>query len=127
MRRRSSAGGFSLACLWLFCLLLTGCTESAEQKLGPANLAKIAKGMSEAEVEKILGKHDSTGTEQPGKDVQGQPGLTPTTGYPFKVWQDKTVKVTVYFDNGKVHEIVVAREGAGPVKAPKSAPDAPKK
>ena len=44
----------------------------------------------------------------------------PLTGYPFKVWHGKDFQFTVYFDEGKVQEITLPREGPSPPKGPKA-------
>ena len=90
-----------LPCALLCLLLLTGCGGG---KISRSNYEKVRTGMTEEDVEAVLG---------PGKDVTVAPPKDPKAPKPpavpgmpanakIKVWQDGDRSITVVFGNGKV-------------------------
>ena len=88
-----------LALAVVLCLLLTGC----KSKVTKANYDKVANGMSQEEVEKLLGK----GEKQSGSNTGAAVGLalpTPPTvggGDEYK-WESGNNEIYVTFRDGKV-------------------------
>ena len=88
-------------------LSLTGCGGS---KITKSNYDKINNGMTEAEVEGILGKGEekaSSGVDVPGKSVNipgggnvSVPGVSSSAK--VKMWQDGMKMISITFSNGKV-------------------------
>jgi hypothetical protein len=81
----------SVAFIVVLCLLITGCGSKVNQ----ANYDKIKNGMTEKEVEDILGKGEeqaSAGGNALGMSMSGK----------AKAWKDGTKLITVSFIDGKV-------------------------
>jgi outer membrane protein assembly factor BamE (lipoprotein component of BamABCDE complex) len=77
-----------LAALALLCLFLAACGGG---KISQENFNKIQVGMTQAEVQKILGEP----TESSSLDIAGFSGTTST-------WRAGDTTVTIQFVNGKV-------------------------
>jgi hypothetical protein len=93
------------AILWLvaFFVSLTGCGGN---KISKSNYDKINPGMSEADVEGVLGKgEEQASLNMPAVNVPGMPNLQiqgmPTSAK-AKKWQDGNRVITVMFMDGKV-------------------------
>jgi hypothetical protein len=105
------------ALLLALAMFSSGCGNS---RISKENAAKISSGMSEAEVESILGAPsssveakvpDMTGMmknmpQGMGKDMSGMMKMPPL-GAKIKVWQEGNRSITVTFDEaGKVWMVV---------------------
>lgn len=80
-----------VAFIVVLCLLITGCGS----KVNKGNYDKINNGMTEKEVEAILGtgeEQSSTGVNVPGMSMSGK----------SKVWKDGMKIITITFINDKV-------------------------
>jgi hypothetical protein len=88
-----------------FAFSIAGCSGS---KVSQANYDKINTGMTESEVEDILGKTEMSSSMDMQPPVQGigLPGATnvsiPAMTTTVKTWKDGTKTISVTFFNGKV-------------------------
>lgn len=90
-----------VAFIVVLCLLITGCGS----KVNKGNYDKINNGMTEKEVEAILGtgeEQSSTGVNVPGQSISGVnvPGMSMSGK--SKVWKDGMKIITITFINDKV-------------------------
>lgn len=88
----------AIALIGLSVVMIAGCGGS---KVTKENFDKIKTGMTEAEVEAILGKATDSGgasASLPGMSVSGT----------MKVWKDGDKKIMVTFSDGKVAGIPIA-------------------
>ena len=89
--------------LAIFALTLTGCGGN---KVSLANYDRIKEGMTESEVEGILGKGEekaSSSLNFPGKPGGGKgtvPGIP--SSIKVKLWQDGKKAISITFADGKV-------------------------
>jgi hypothetical protein len=83
-----------------FTFMLAGCNResSTGSKLSKDNLAKLKEGMTQAQVEEILGPGDVGGTVDIGKPGRPLPSKT-------EVWKDGPKSITVVYANEKVKTI----------------------
>ena len=84
------------------CLSLPGCGES---KINKANFDKVTTGMSEEEVEAILGKGDEQAEinmPNMGINAPNLGGGGVGRGMKVKAWQEGTKSINITFKDGKV-------------------------
>jgi len=102
MTRVSSRPGAALLALLAITVALAACGQS---KLTMANYEKVATGMSQQDVEAILGpgkEQASTAVAVPGASGGGVTVPSTTTSAKVLSWQEGRKIVSVTFVNGKV-------------------------
>jgi hypothetical protein len=102
MRRQWSLRVFTVLAFAGVLIVLAACSKS---KMTMANYEKVATGMSQADVEAILGpgkEQASTSVAVPGASVGGVTVPATDTSARVLTWQDGRKIISVTFVNGKV-------------------------
>lgn len=102
MRQRQTVRVFTVLAFAGVLVVLAACSKS---KMTMANYEKVATGMSQQDVEAILGpgkEQASTSVAVPGASVAGVTVPATDTSARVLTWQDGSKIITVTFVNGKV-------------------------